>query len=655
MSAHPAGLFPVVATAFLILGFGAPSGSRAEWVPDGIPACQAAGRQRSPQIIADEDGGVIVAWEDTRFQYEDIYAQRIDATGKLLWTIDGVAVCDAFPWQRGPAIVTDGSNGAIIAWDDLRIGNAEIYAQRIDAAGVPVWARNGVPVCTSLPHDAPPVAVSDGARGAIIAWLDMREIDPGLYAQRIDDSGILQWKSNGVPVCTVPGGQRNPRMIPDDSGGAFLVWEEFRNGALSNDLYAQHIAASGDAFWTRNGLLVSTAEGQKESVQFLADEAGGVLITWQTYASGLPQVRVQRLDGSGNRLWGDDGLAVCPVRSGQQNPEIAADGGGGLVVAWEDNRNSSESDVYAQRFDASGEPLWLVEGVALCTAPGRQWLPRLVALGNGGVIAVWGDSRLPGLFDSSIYAQRLNAAGEMLWATGGVAVCTKQGFRNNHRIVSTQAGANIVVWDDQRNDRGDIYAQRLETLTATVVQEFSVLQTSSSLKLRWRLAPEAEQNLESIGIQKAPSARGPWTRVATLRRGDPIQFEDFEVRRMETYWYSLLLVGWNGRQESTSPEQVEFQGGGGAWPTSLMAPHVSPEGRVELRYSLSAPLPIRLELFDVNGRRLQVFDHGTRESGEYHLTWDRSSASGIRVPAGIYVVRLLASREVYSRKVALLR
>ncbi len=40
-----------------------------------------------------------------------------------------------------------------------------------------------------------------------------------------------------------------------------------------------------------------------------------------------------------------------------------------------------------------------------------------------------------------------------------------------------------------------------------------------------------------------------------------------------------------------------------------MAPYVLPEGFVELRYSLSAPLPIRLELFDVYGRRLQVVTH----------------------------------------------
>jgi len=34
-------------------------------------------------------------------------------------------------------------------WKDERNGNIDIYAQRIDASDVPLWAVDGVPVCTA--------------------------------------------------------------------------------------------------------------------------------------------------------------------------------------------------------------------------------------------------------------------------------------------------------------------------------------------------------------------------------------------------------------------------------------------------------------------------------------------------------------------------
>jgi len=40
---------------------------------------------------------------------------------------------------------------------------------------------------------------SDGAVGAIVTWLDYRSGDYGIYAQRVNASGAIQWSANGVP------------------------------------------------------------------------------------------------------------------------------------------------------------------------------------------------------------------------------------------------------------------------------------------------------------------------------------------------------------------------------------------------------------------------------------------------------------------------
>ncbi|OGQ57841.1 MAG: hypothetical protein A3G39_03740 [Deltaproteobacteria bacterium RIFCSPLOWO2_12_FULL_43_16] len=105
-----------------------------------MPISTAANSQERPAIVSDGSGGAIVTWYDYRSgTYSDIYAQRIDANGNVLWTTNGMAISTAANNQYYPQIVSDGSGGAIITWEDYRSGNWDIYGQRIDANGNVLW------------------------------------------------------------------------------------------------------------------------------------------------------------------------------------------------------------------------------------------------------------------------------------------------------------------------------------------------------------------------------------------------------------------------------------------------------------------------------------------------------------------------------------
>jgi hypothetical protein len=90
----------------------------------------------------------------------------------------------------------------------------------------------------------------------------------------------------------------------------------------------------------------------------------------------------------------------------QYTPGIASDGSGGAVVTWWDNRDgaSTNIDVYAQRVDASGNVAWQKDGVTVCAASERQDSMQIVTDGLLGAIIVWEDSRGD---DDDIYAQRV--------------------------------------------------------------------------------------------------------------------------------------------------------------------------------------------------------------------------------------------------------
>ena len=244
----------VTALASLCL---APAGADAAWPSDptiNVPLCTAANNQYFPTIVSDGAGGAIVTWEDFRSGTNaDIYAQRV-AFGVPLWTADGVALCTAAGNQQYPTIVSDGLVGAIVTWQDDRggVANTDIYAQRVTKDGLVPWTPDGVALCTAASYQYSPTIVSDGAGGAIVTWYDHRSgTNYDIYAQRVNAAGVPQCNVDGVKVCTAAGDQLGPTIVAEGQGGAIVTWRD--NRGTDGNIYAQNI--NGDC--TLGGTLVS--------------------------------------------------------------------------------------------------------------------------------------------------------------------------------------------------------------------------------------------------------------------------------------------------------------------------------------------------------------------------------------------------------------
>jgi len=126
----------------------------AYWVGDpaeNAAVCKAPKDQQYPVVCASGPGKAIIVWRDERNETtgSDIYAQRVNIHGEVFWAKDGVVVCNAPENQHNPSVVKDGQGGVIIAWADSRSDTVTaIYAQRIDSSGTFLWTDNGVAACT---------------------------------------------------------------------------------------------------------------------------------------------------------------------------------------------------------------------------------------------------------------------------------------------------------------------------------------------------------------------------------------------------------------------------------------------------------------------------------------------------------------------------
>jgi hypothetical protein len=426
-----------------------------------VPVVVIAGEQSEPATVSDGSGGAIVVWQDFRGGADaDIYAQRIGPDGVPLWGYGGVAICTAPAFQTLPHIISDGAHGAIIGWSDYRNVNGDIYVQRVDASGQPLWTPDGVPICDDTEAQLGVEIVADGAGGVIAVWEDFRASGDGdLFAQRIAASGVPYWALNGVPVSQSAGSQTGPALTTDGAGGLIVIWRDQRT-SIAGDLYGQRITGAGAMAWAVEGIPVCGATGGQYDVQLVADGAGGAIASWSDERdANVAKIFAQRIGPQGAGVWTTNGVAVGASAAYQLFPVMVADGAGGAVIAWEDSRSDTTVDIYAQRLGSDGLARWAAGGVRLCDADGYEALPAIAADGAGGVIVAWQDQRAAA---DDIFAQRLDGDGARLWGAAGTAVSIAPGVQLAPAVAADGLGGALFAWYDARSADWDIYAQHVD-------------------------------------------------------------------------------------------------------------------------------------------------------------------------------------------------
>jgi hypothetical protein len=319
------------------------SGGNVEWERD-IPGVD--------QVIPDGSGGVIIAYNAS--------VLKIDAEGNLPWGEDGVSL------DLGLSdIASDNSGGIIVI--SYAVGN--ICAQRVNSGGNILWQTGGVEVCGIRGGEAQ--VVSDGSGGAIIAyeryipWGDGKQgnRDVDIYAQRIDAEGNILWGPDGVPVCVEPTLSYDPAIIDDGAGGAivFFVTHLPIGDYHYSAIHAQGIDADGHKLWAED---VQVWEGACFSV--ISDGSGGAISMWCDEKES--EVRVQRLDSMGRKLWGPEGTTLT-FRDLYELERAISDGCGGVLISWRSVKFTGEEvsqvSYYVQRVDAEGNVVWGDDGILL--------------------------------------------------------------------------------------------------------------------------------------------------------------------------------------------------------------------------------------------------------------------------------------------------
>jgi hypothetical protein len=697
-----------------------------QWTVGGVLLAPPGIGASFPKCVPDGDGGVIVCWQDARndpdFSAEnfDVFAQRLDRNGQPLWGAGGLALCTAPMYQYDPVIASDGAGGAIVAWCDPRNSESvetmqfDIYAQHVSATGQVLWTADGLDVCDAPEDQNGLTILADGAGGAFLGWFDMRSgVEMNLYAQHLDGAGGARWATGGVSLCSAPDDQQNIGLVPDGAGGVVASWLDFRLGYAR--VYAQRLDASGTPRWTPNGVLLESVSDNPQEPCLVSDGAGGAIIAWFGYlAYGGPwSVRAQRIDSAGALRWGPSGIAVTTTAGFQyrvDHPAIASDGAGGAIVAWQWVDFSSHPqpwDLFAQRLSDAGLARWTPGGVAICTAPGWQQVPQIIADGGGGALLGWMDHRGE---DIDIYSQHVDRWGVLGGQPELTSVADVPGDQGGWIRVAWTAspletaspgvvGAYVVQRLDGSlwNSIGMVpatgagpYTFAAQTLidstdAASPWSTFRVCARTPDGTKSWDSDPDSARSVDNLppampsgftGEFVAGSAHLRWARSREndlagyrLYRGGVPDFEPGSPTMVATIvdteyvdpcgipaFYKLAAVDVHGNASDADLLQPDGTASVPGTETPSLAleragPNPTPGARLEIRFRLAMDAPARLELVDVSGRRVAGCDVGALGAGAHAV----DLAAGRRLAPGLYVVRLIQGGRTCTTRVTVLR
>ena len=567
-----------------------------------------------------------------------VYAQRLQPDGSVLtdWTLSNPVLCVATDRQFAFATADDGGGGAIVVWVEDTPAGADLFAQRLTSSGAVAsgWPSSGVSLCEAPRDQYAPRAVGDGGGGAWICWQDYRDGSAALYVQHLAASGAPAsgWTAGGARLRGGVGVEPlAPAIAADGAGGAIVTWQEMREGRSA--VCVERLSATGGVAsgWAAEGTVAASSPHSQGSPVIVSDGNGGALVVWEE-ASGAngADLRGQHLGASGVPEAGcpATGFAVCAAAGDQRFASAVSDGAGGAIVAWYDQR-SGAGHIYAQRVTAAGAVSagWPVDGLPVCTAAGEQYGPSAVGDGAGGAVVAWEDYRQDAAGD--IRAARISADGTRPagWDADGVAVCDVTGAQSAP-LAQVAAGGTLLSWLDDRA-AGSAHLFRAERARTTTARLVNVTVADRVTKLVWRLPGPG-----TAALERAPE-QGDWAEVARLTSdaSGVVTFSDRAPEDAARVRYRLLATvnGNSGRSEEV---QVDVPL---SFALALHGARPTPSRDI-LRVSFSLPgsAPARLELLDIAGRRIEARDVGSLGPGHHLVEFGRS----VRVPSGVYLLRL---------------
>lgn len=395
-----------------------------------------------------------------------VYGRRVDATGAVGTT--EYAVSTAAGDQTDPDVSVDPSTGGdfLIVWEDGRSGTVdEIWGCQMYSTWF-LGTEFEISASTTVDQLNPTVAFNPDA-GTAGAWLVVFQRD------ETDGMEIGGWlvAADGDPAATgfYINDDSGDQVYPDVAYSAYgdqwlVVWEDHRAGGVNYDIYGQRVSATGSLIGPVR-TIYNPAEEQAYPAVAASPAADGFVIVFSDYATNDIAGRIVLPDGGVRALL----ITVSLPVGDQQQAAIAYNSQDGeYLVVWHDQR-AGNYDIYGQRVGLDGT--LLEQTFHICTDASNQLNPAVAYnLDANQYLVVWDDRRDD---DGDLYGQIIDADGDL---NGGEVPIAGAGTIGRHlpRLAYNPISGEYLVVYGYADETNNIRGRRLGVTGTPVAAEFDI-------------------------------------------------------------------------------------------------------------------------------------------------------------------------------------
>ncbi len=339
------------------------------------------GKQESP-VIAARGENYVFAWVDIQEDGDaDIY-------GKIFGNGNDFKISQAplGSQQTFPAITANTRGEFIVAWQDDRNGNNDIYGQRFDSTGTAHGGNFEVNDDQQGAEQTTPVISMNNRGEFVIAWIDERDGGKQLFAQMYDSSGDTLRQNFKIKVDSENDFIVSPDIALDDNGRFVVVWEEVSDvSIIVGQLYGSNGQPLGDNFII--GSDIPEPERYKPRVTMQQD--GSAVIVWWETTAGRSGIWGQRYAVDGDFMGDEiDIFESSGSYASTDGLDAAINANNEIMIAWTD-RNTPEESLFGQLLDPSNVPI----GNSFKVNRIPQGRPTIGVQDSNKFIIVWEDGR----------------------------------------------------------------------------------------------------------------------------------------------------------------------------------------------------------------------------------------------------------------------
>jgi len=358
-----------------------------------------------------------MAFNDVRDGNANVYAYAISPSGSFLWGSDGIQLTNSTEDEFVPSITVTSDNNAIVAWSRPTSAESEIVMQKITPSGTLSWGSAGITYQSGSSDYTGARVLGVESGNYIMAFYKETGNFPNLtrhiYVQKFDNSGNTVW-TNDVLASNSNGinAFNNFYIATDNANGIIISWMDDRDNDMNIDAAVQRVLSDGTINWPANGVEVNTTSNtSNQNVMILGiDASDNVLVTWSKKNGSQSQTAIagQKIDPSGTRLWTDNGIEFIPMST-----NIGGTDGGvvfdgdNAIIVYKENVGGTSYHVKAFGVDGDGAFIWSPNITTMSSRSTSKIHLVVSQLSTNQIIAVWEEA------STDIYMQNIYTDGSI--------------------------------------------------------------------------------------------------------------------------------------------------------------------------------------------------------------------------------------------------